>query len=68
MCHSLFIESLLEALEQLVELLRLYDWPWNNVELPAVKTCDEICLLFVLNDLLKLEREPSSGGSGSCSL
>jgi hypothetical protein len=57
MSDRLPIQDLLEGAEECVELLGLDDWPWYNVDPPAMKTRDEVRLLLPLDNLLKLETE-----------
>ena len=59
MCHWLLVEALLDCLEKSVELLRLDDWPWDDVEIVAMQTRDEVLSLLSLNDLLEFEEEPA---------
>ena len=53
----LLVESLFNLTKKLVEIPRLDHWPRDNVQLPCVKTSDEIRVLFILNYLLELERK-----------
>jgi hypothetical protein len=57
MSNRLPIQDLLQRAEECVELLGLDDWPWYNVDPPAMKTRDEVRLLLPLDYLLKLETE-----------
>ena len=57
MRRRLLVESLLHLTEKLVEFLRLDHRPRNDLQFTCMKTSDEIRVLFVLNDLLELERK-----------
>lgn len=57
MRRRLLVESLLHLTEKLVEFLRLDHRPRNDLQFARMKTSDEIRVLFVLNDLLELERK-----------
>ena len=57
MRRRLLVESLLHLAKQLVEFLRLDHRPRNDLQFARMKTSDEIRVLFVLNDLLELERK-----------
>lgn len=57
MRRRLLVESLLHLAKKLVEFLRLDHRPRNDLQFTRMKTSDEIRVLFVLNDLLELERK-----------
>jgi hypothetical protein len=57
MRHRLFVQGVLQLVEERVELLGLNDRPWYNVDPPTVEARDEVRLLLPLNNLLKLETE-----------
>jgi hypothetical protein len=57
MRHRLFVQGVLQLVEERVELLGLNDWPWYNVDPPTVEARYEVRLLLSLNNLLKLETE-----------
>ncbi len=57
MRRRLQVESLFDLTKKLVEFLRPDHRPRDNIQLPSVKTSDEIRVLFILNYLLELERK-----------
>jgi hypothetical protein len=54
----LLAELLFNRRKEFVELSRLYHRPWNYLQLSRMKTCDEVRVLLILNDLLEFESEP----------
>ena len=56
--RPLLVELLLDGRKKIVKLSRLYHGPWDDLQLPRVKACDEVSVLLILNYLLEFESEP----------
>lgn len=57
MRRFLLAKLLFDRRKKFVELSRLYHQPWNYLQLSRMKTCDEVRVLLILNDLLEFESE-----------
>lgn len=60
MRNLLQVQPLFKCRKQLVETSRLDHRPRDDIQFTAVETRDEIAVLFLLYDLLKLERKPTN--------
>ena len=58
MRRLLLAELLLNGRKKFVEFPRLYYRPRNDLQFPRMESCDEVCILFVLHNLLEFESEP----------
>jgi hypothetical protein len=60
MGHRFSVQAFLQRAEECVELFGFDDWPWYDIDPPAMETGDEVGLLLPLDNLLELETEPGA--------
>jgi hypothetical protein len=56
MRRRLLVKLPFKGTKELVELFRFDHGPGNNLQISCMKPSDEVCVLFILNYLLKFEQ------------
>lgn len=57
MRRRLTVKSILKKSHKVIELLRLNNRPWQNIEVTTVEFSDKVAFLLILHDTLEFAKE-----------